>query len=721
MKALSRGWLGTMLFVFMSCGGGEVATQRVDVDVLPVDEDVATGTDGVDGEAPGGSDLDSDVASDLAVDDVLNDDTSLDAAADAEIWEAGPEEIEGSATVPRFDPIYDNLLLRPWPSDAYRTFEGHLDFAFFPNPEASLVLQKYVDYAAANLDGFSMVQVVYFPLWGDIDPASLPATYVPADASQPIQIVDVTPGSSALGTRIPLSWQYRSHAGKFLPENILMMRPLWGFTLQEGHTYAAILTSALQGIDGIGLGRPSAFSAMLAGTYGEEAFNDAMQPLRDYLQNEPELMARIAAATVFTVARPTEELRRIRDYLRHDVSTADLKILDFGYMGSTSTYRFYEGHYQAPNFCRGTPPYASEGGGFEFYAANDKPVVQTTETMRFALTVPRDQEMPEGGWPIVLQSHGTGGDYKSFIEGGVHRIAFMLSGMGLANVGIDQPLHGARVDPPLGDTQLSLYSFNMLNPEAGRSVQRQSVADEIYLMRLVEAGALTIPAAVSADAREERFDATRIMFFGHSQGGITGGMLLALEDRLRGGLLSAAGAGMSNTLMLRKDPADMQMLLTALMGIEDPTELDEYHPIVTLIQMITDVTDPASYAGGYFAYDATDPEAGPRSVMVTEGLLDQFTPPFTTETLMAEAAIPILAPALHWPLAMTVRGLSEAMLPLESNIEAAGGRRATAFGYQIPDQGHFATTRDLTTVRYYQQFFRTLGYDGTARVEPVLP
>jgi len=46
--------------------------------------------------------------------------------------------------------------------------------------------------------------------------------------------------------------------------------------------------------------------------------------------------------------------------------------------------------------------------------ADGAAIVQRTEHMRFALTVPSGPT-PLTGWPICIYAHGTGGDYQSFV------------------------------------------------------------------------------------------------------------------------------------------------------------------------------------------------------------------------------------------------------------------------------------------------------------------
>ena len=49
--------------------------------------------------------------------------------------------------------------------------------------------------------------------------------------------------------------------------------------------------------------------------------------------------------------------------------------------------------------------------------------------------------MPAGGYPIVLYAHGTGGDYRSFLDDGT---GASLAQQCLASMGVDQIFHGTR-------------------------------------------------------------------------------------------------------------------------------------------------------------------------------------------------------------------------------------------------------------------------------------
>lgn len=613
-------------------------------------------------------------------------------------------------TLPVFDPDGSDLFSLPFPTDALRTADGRLDLWRFPNPDAVPVVEYLVSVATSVLDGWSVVPVVYFAFEGPLDTKSLPKTHVPAETDAPIRLVDVTPGPS-FGTRIPLLWRYRKDPGLYLPAHTLMVRPVWGFTLAEGHTYAAVVTTGVQGADGRPIARPPAFQKALDGALpGHEALVASLEPLRDLLATDTGLASAIAVGTVFTVGYPTAELRRIRDYLYGETEPPVVTdIEDVTGVQDVAFYR-YEGHYVAPNFLKGTPPYL-EDGTFEFDESG-APVVQFLEKMRFVLIVPKGRDMPASGWPIVIHSHGTGGKYDSHVK----NPGIPLAQEGLAGIGIDQPLHGDRVSPPLSVEELELYSFNFLNVRAGRTVQRQSVPDNISLLRLIRAGHLRVPADVSGSGREERFDPDAVVFFGHSQGGLTGGMLFGVEDRFRGGVLSGAGGGLSLTLMLRKDYVDIAELLRGFLNIADPAEMTEDHPVVQLMQMLVDVTDPIAYAPSYFDHDGSDPSSRPRGVLATEGMHDAQTPPATTEALAAAAGVPVLAPFVSWPLGLTLQGVGPASLPVSGNIALPGGGRTTGVLIQFADRDHFAVFNDPLARAYYREFLRTLATEAQARI-----
>jgi hypothetical protein len=122
--------------------------------------------------------------------------------------------------------------------------------------------------------------------------------------------------------------------------------------------------------------------------------------------------------------------------------------------------------------------------------------------MRFALTVPPGA-VPVSGYPLCIYSHGTGGDFESFIDDGTARA---LALQGIAVISTDQVLHGPR--NPAGNPEVDF--FNFANPFAGRDNSLQGAADAWSQMRLAQGMSFV------DGVRTITFDPTKIYFFGHS-------------------------------------------------------------------------------------------------------------------------------------------------------------------------------------------------------------
>src|SRR5262249_54719155 len=145
--------------------------------------------------------------------------------------------------------------------------------------------------------------------------------------------------------------------------------------------------------------------------------------------------------------------------------------------------------------------------------------------------------MPPNGYPIALYAHGTGGDYRSIVRES-RPIGFLLSVQCIASMGVDQIFHGTRPgSPPLGienrTSEIQLRFFNINNPIAARNNGCQSAIDVTQQSRLFSVTHQTIPASVSQTGTEIKFDASKMIFVGHSQGGVNGPIFMAADDAAR--------------------------------------------------------------------------------------------------------------------------------------------------------------------------------------------
>src|SRR5262249_42006356 len=196
-----------------------------------------------------------------------------------------------------------------------------------------------------------------------------------------------------------------------------------------------------------------------------------------------------------------------------------------------------------------------------------------------------------------LYAHGTGGGYRSYTRGGT---AKALAQRCLASMGIDQIFHGTPPGaPPDGnESTIELLFFNFQNPIAARTNGRQSAIDEEQRARLFTESHAKVPAEVSVTGQEILFDSSKLMFFGHSQGGLNGPLYLAADDSARGGVLSGSGALITIGLLEKSLPAPSVSALvkSVFLGLrtDEEAEADVYHAIISLAQTIVVEVVPTS-------------------------------------------------------------------------------------------------------------------------------
>ncbi len=600
-----------------------------------------------------------------------------------------------------FDPNGQGFFDFPFPSDLRRAADGAVDWSGFPNPKGIDLIARYVEAAQTEVDGFSTTGTVYFKLDGPVDETRLPAPLDSTSDDSTVWCLDVSDSSAHFGERHAVEVDvFEGSDSPYMPAHLLRVRPLPGLPLREGGRYAVVVRRGLLDPQGRPLAPAPGLREYLAGD--DEALPDdlaaLLAPLRALVQQGELAPYDVAAATVFTVQTGTGELAAIHDFVASKPAPTPVqwKLLD-----DKGTYWLFEARYTAPNFQQGAKPYDTEGGNIAFDASGT-PLVAEDEPMRLALAVPPGPP-PPGGWPVVLYAHGTGGDYLSFTWNKNMSPAAQLTGQKLAVLSTDEPLHGIRYDGP-GD--LELLSFNAANPDAFRSNFRQAAIDFITLTHMVLAG-VEVPATVTPNGQPIGLATEPICFMGHSHGALSGAMLVAVEPHLRAAVLSASGGGISETLMLRKDPLDIRAFIAQLTG-EPIEQLDARHPVVTLVQTLVDITDPINYAPAWV--DGAMRDGTALSILLTIGLEDPYTPPITAESLAAAARIAVVAPALEWSPGMLAAGVEELPAPIVANVTSATGQQATAALFQAAGYGHYLVFENADAAQRYAGFLQSAAH-----------
>ena len=577
----------------------------------------------------------------------------------------------------------------PWPSDSRRADGGGLSMEGFPGVDKYPLVQLYADVIENELDGASTAAPIYFAFDDPIDTDALPTPRGALYPEATVFLVDIDNDSPERGRRFPLTFDWQATATRYQTNNHLAVQPLPGTPLRPATTYAAVITT--------GLAQP-VMSEVFAPDHPDYA---TWLPLVEVLFEEGLTTDIVAVATQFTTQDPVAQTERIaRSILSERFNVQDLdQSLDF--VDDGIFHDRWEGRLWLPLWQHGERPYAEEGGGF--LVQEGHPVLAGWEEVNITVSVPSQEEMPAEGWPVVLYAHGTGGNWTTCCRDG--------SGMGQAAraaqagammIGFSQPLHGDRATD---NTNPEFHTFNYFNPESAQSNFRQGALDIVYLAKVLSGRSHTF----ELDGASVMTNPDMTLFMGHSQGGITGAIALPFltTDHFKGAVISGAGGGLALSMVYRKQgDLDIEGLITGALEFHPEEVLDELHPVAAMVQTAGEVTDPHNYTPYWNLRRGTG--GGPIPTLMFEGLLDEHTPPMTTEALAASAGVPVLQPVSAVSDAARILKLDDQPVPASGNTTAWDGTPLTLGLAQYPDQDHFAIHNDPDAANLYRDFLASV-------------
>ncbi len=567
----------------------------------------------------------------------------------------------------------------PFPSDDLLPF----DPSFFPNPRLNGLVTKMLELVR-GAQGFSLAGGVFFSLDAPLDPASLPNVPATLAADAKVFLMGIDPGSPDYLKRTPLEVAFEADGGPFGAKNQLSLIPVQGFPLRVKTSYAAVVRRSLGDAKGLRLAR-GALPAMAVYQRAAAALAAAKIPLDD-----------VAGVAAFTTADPTSDLQKVRA----DILTQPRPVptTPFALRATYPGYCLYQTTIQMPDYQRGSPPFASSGGGFAF-DAQGKPILQRFEEANLFVSVPR-AAMPAAGYPAIIYLRAGGGGEVPMADRGVQTTAggpaapgtgpaMHFAAVGFAGVQVDGPLGGKR-NTSGSDEQFLI--FNVVNPEALRDNVRETAVETGALAQSLEQISIDASACPGA-ASPATLDVNLLAIWGHSTGATIAPLALASEPRFKAGILSGAGGSWIENVLQKQKPLPVKAAAEALLGYTGTGRvLTNHDPVLTLLQWAAEPADPPAYARRVIR----EPDAGApaRHVLMFQGIVDHYILPRIANATSLSLGLDLggqaldgqaaeLASTTHALDVFPLGGRGQIALPAAANL--AGG--VTGVVTQHPEDG----------------------------------
>ena len=161
---------------------------------------------------------------------------------------------------------------------------------------------------------------------------------------------------------------------------------------------------------------------------------------------------------------------------------------------------------------------------------------------------------------------------------------------------------------------------------------------------------------------------------------------------------------------------DVRALVSLLVGLPADEPLNELHPVATLIQTVTDVTDPVNYA----PYWSSQARGAPSSVLITSGMHDTYTPPSTAAAMSLAAGLPILAPVVQrWP-EYDASGIGVAASPVTANLTAGSTGGFLQWTDDVPGDDmdtHFVAFHRPEAIHATMRFLESAAFEPQVCIE----
>jgi hypothetical protein len=592
--------------------------------------------------------------------------------AGASLW-SGLDCADASDTKPR--PYFElgsesgEFFRLPYPNDVYLK-DGMVDLSTFPTPGSGVVgfdpIAKLSKAAERVQAGFSLTPTVTFRFSAGMDFQSLSGAANGSISEPTIHFVDVDLESPNYGGGPSYNWHVTDGAGSsFICPRWLAVRVKWDQPLAAGTTYAVYLTEGARAEDGQLMVADDDFVTMLAPTApSDEAAAQAWQvygPLRDYLSENDVPLETVIGGTVFTTQRPRDRMLELREALAIPAAPTPLNVVLCGSDGVSpctgEPCSTVEGevdiiHMQLelPRVQQGVRPFLVEGDGGGVSPAGEPITLYGSDMVCASLSVPRG-DAPDGGWPVMLFVHESGGDYRSADAA----LAGLMAEAGAAVLSWNGPMHGVRGD---ADFWPEALVYNLANPSAVLGSLYQGAADVFALVRAVQGWSMS--ADESPTGAAIGLDAQRIALMGHGLGAAVGAISAPHEPGIQLTVWSSVSAVLSEVMATRLVPVDVPRSIGRMLHEMGTDGLDTRHPVLALYQGFFEPVDPAAHLA---AQPVIGEETVAQHALQIQGIGDWYAPSRVTDVVArlidAELASPILR---------EIEGVDSVVPPVANNV-----------------------------------------------------
>lgn len=620
----------------------------------------------------------------------------------------------------------------PFPSDL-RLSNGSPDLAGYPNPSNNILLEDLLPLSSSRT-AYSTTSASYFRFSAELE-KRVETDLIAADKRSPILLIDVDPDSPEFGELVPTVARTLAD-DDYVPANTLAVAPRPGYILRGSGHYAVVIMKNLRDASGQELDVPKGLQALIKGetpdgVWGQKAV-ELYAPLWTALDVIGIDKEGIAAATVYSTGDVVAELEALSDAVRAEYSITLDNIAVDSDDGDHERFCELVGTVSFPQFQTGLPPFNGSGTGVFEIMDSGLPKLQRMEEAGFVLTLPKG-EMPEGGFPLAMYFHGSGGLFEQVVDRGqvvAEGVApikgegpsFVLSPHGFAMVGSAHPVNPQRLPGASAIEYLNLNNLATLPFTFSQGAIEQRLLLDALLQVEIDEATLAGCTGMTLPTSETRyhFSEDNVVAMGQSMGGMYTNIIGAIEPRIKAVAPTGAGGLWHYFILETQLVPDAKGFLSVIFRTPEE-EFTFMHPTLQLLALSWEVAEPMVFMPRL----AKNPLPGhpARPIYEPAGKGDSFFP----TTIYDAAALSYgneQAGDSIWDSmqdALSLRGLEGIIgFPVVSNLMSENGSTYTGAVVQYEGDGFYdphSIFAQLDAVKYqYGCFFESFLTTGKATI-----